>query len=183
MLLYRVFPHLPRAKPGEPGHPLYVHPLQGKGRWDNPALYLARYLAASAEAAVGEAFANLSTWSPAMLAAPFPAGSVRRLGTYRIDETANPLLDLDDAQALLDRHLRPTDIVVRNRPRTQSIAGAVFAEGHWAGISWWSYHRPQWTLLTLWSTVHIADERVEDIDGHPALTDAAKVLAKHVDWR
>lgn len=182
MLLYRVFAHLPVATLDEPGHPLYIYPVQGKGRWDNPPLYLVRYLATSPEAAVGESFANLSTWSPAMLAAPFLPGSVRRLGTYRLDETTNPVLDLDDAQALLERHLRPTDVVVRNRPRTQAIAATIFNEGRWAGIGWWSYHRPQWALVALWSTVELACERVEDIDGHPALAEAASALAKHVVW-
>ena len=181
MLLYRVFPHLHGAEPGEPGHPLYLHPVQGKGRWDNPSLYLTRYLATSAEAAVGETFANLSTWSPRMLAIPSLPGSVRRLGTYRLDETTNPLLDLDDAKALLERHLRPTDVVVRNRPRTHGIAEKVFREGRWAGIRWWSYHRPQWALVALWSTVQITSDSVDDLEGHPALLDAGKTLAKHMD--
>lgn len=182
MLVYRVFPHLPGARADEPGHPLYVHHPQGKGRWDNPSLYQARYLATSPQAAVGEAFANLSTWSPAMLAAPLLPRSVRRLGTYRFDETANPVLDLDDARALLDRHLRPTDVVVRNRPRTQAIAERIFNEGRWAGIGWWSYHRPQWALVALWSTVTLSLERTEDLGGHPALSEAAAALAKHVAW-
>lgn len=44
MLLYRVFAHIAGSKPGEPGHPLYVYPRQGKGRWDNPAAYLTWYM-------------------------------------------------------------------------------------------------------------------------------------------
>ena len=73
-------------------HRLYLHPVQGKGRWDNPALYLTRYMATRPEAAVGESFADLSTRSPSMLAVPSLPGSVRRLGTYRLDETTNPRL-------------------------------------------------------------------------------------------
>jgi hypothetical protein len=36
LLIYRVFPYLRAARIGQPGHPLYVHPAQGTGRWDNP---------------------------------------------------------------------------------------------------------------------------------------------------
>jgi RES domain len=176
VLLYRVFPHLRGAAAGEPGHALYV-PRQGKGRWDNPALYRCFYLATSAEAAVGETFANLTEWTPAMLIVPGLPGSERQLGTYRVDEETNPLLDLDDPQALIDRGMRPTHVVVRNRPRTQGIAARIFDEGKWAGIQWWSCHRPQWTAVCLWAdTLTVA--RVDPLPGHPAVDDAARSLAK-----
>ena len=179
MLVYRVFPHLPTAKAGEPGHPLHLHPVQGKGRWDNPTLYLVRYLALSPEAAIGETFGDLQTWSPAMLAFPSLPGAQRRLGTYRFDETASPLLDLDDAEVLARRHLRPTQVVIKNLPRTQQVAADIFAEGRWAGIQWWSYQRPQWTVAALWASVGVTCDDVADIAGHPALEDAARRLAKH----
>jgi hypothetical protein len=118
LLLYRVFPHVPWAPEHEPGHPLYVSPGQGKGRWDNPSLSLVRYLSHSPVAAIGEAFGHLATWAPEMLFMPATPGAMRRLGTYRLDETANPLLDLDDARALFDRALRPTHVVIRDRTRT-----------------------------------------------------------------
>jgi hypothetical protein len=179
VLLYRVFPHVAGAgRTDRPGHPLYVHPTQGQGRWDNPSLYLVRYLATSPEAAVGEAFGGLHTWTPAMLAFPAIAGAERRLATYRFDEEANPLLDLDDARALVTRNLRPTDIVRRNRPRTQSIAAAIHNERTWSGISWWSYQRPQWTVVGLWQPDALKVESVADLPGHPAILDAALTLAK-----
>ncbi len=179
MLVYRVFSYLPAVTDSrEAGHPLYVHPLQGFGRWDNPEHYLVRYLATSSEAAVGEAFAPLATWSPAMLDYPVLAGARRVLGTYRFDVERNPLLDLDDASALVVRNLRPTDIVRRNRPRTQQIAADVYAEDRWAGISWWSFHRPQWTLVALWAADNLADVQIDDLAGHPAIEDAAVTLAK-----
>ena len=37
-------------------------------------------------------------------------------------------------------------------------AAALFAETHhdgrrrWAGVSWWSYHRPSWRNVMLWAT-------------------------------
>jgi hypothetical protein len=178
MLLYRVFPYLVRAALGQPGHPLYLYPSQGKGRWDNPSLYRSRYLATSPEAAVGETFGNLLSWTPGMLAAPGVPGSERRLGIYRLDEENNPLIDLDDPQVLAARGIRPTHVVVRNRPRTQRIAADIFYEGRWSGIQWWSYHRPQWTLVALWEADNLTVLGVEPLPGHPAVDDAALLLAK-----
>lgn len=180
MLLYRVFPHLAGASPNEPGHPLYVHPDQGRGRWDNPDLYRSIYAAASPSGAAGEAFAGLSTWSAAMLPFPSVPGSIRAMGVYLFDEETHPVLDLDDAGVLLERGLRPTDVVIRNRPRPQGIARRVYSEGRWAGMSWWSMHRPQWTLFVIWSSGVLSVEGVEPLAGHPAVTDASRLLAKHL---
>jgi RES domain len=179
VLLYRVFPYLESASEAtEPGHPLYVHPVGGGGRWDNPELYLVRYLSTSAEGAVGETFGGLWSWSPAMLPYPSLPGARRVLGTFRLDEDTNTLLDLDDATALVARHIRPTEVVRRNRPRTQQIAESIYREAKWAGIAWWSYQRPQWTQIALWAADHLTIDRVEDLAGHPAVTDAAFTLAK-----
>ena len=178
MLLYRVFPHLDGAGPDNPGDALYVDPRQGAGRWDNPDRYLSRYLAVSPGAAVGEAFAHLTVWTPAMLARPDLPGSERRIGTYQFDEAADAFLDLDDAKALLDRGLRPTDVVIRDRPKTQQIAAAIFDERRWAGLSWWSYHRPQWVVVVLWAGPNLTVRSVDPIPGHPALDEAASSLRK-----
>jgi hypothetical protein len=181
VLLYRVFPYLNEAPAGRPGHPLYVNPAQGRGRWDNPSLYRCRYLATTPEAAIGETFGNLFKWSPAMLAVPALPGSQRRLGIYRLDEEINPLVDLDDPHVLAERSIRPTHVVIRNRPRTQEIAGRIYQEGRWSGIQWWSYHRPQWTLVVMWEADNLTVEGVELIAGHAALEDAALTLAKPRD--
>jgi hypothetical protein len=178
VLIYRVFPWLTTARRGEPGHPLYVHPDQGAGRWDNPDLYAAFYCAAEAEAAVGESFAHIATWSAAMLTFPLIPGAERALGIYHFDEESHPLLDLDDPRALLDRGLRPTDVVIRNRPATQRVAREVYEEGDWAGISWWSLHRPQWTLFALFGESDVEEREVVDLRHHPATLEAARRLAK-----
>lgn len=181
MLVYRVFPYRQDAAAGEAGHPLYIHPDQGLGRWDNRDLYGSMYLAGSPSGALGETFAHLSRWSQAML--PFPAidGALRTLGIYLFNEETHPLLDLDDPRALLDRALRPTDIIVRNRPRTQRIARDVFTEARWSGLSWWSMHRPQWTLHLLWDVASVSVEDVQPLPGHPALRDAGQLLARTLD--
>jgi hypothetical protein len=75
--------------------------------------------------------------------------------------------------------VRPTQVVARNRPFTQGLAARIHAEQTWAGIRWWSYHRPQWTLRALWDRATLTCESVEDLDDHPALDDAAAELAKH----
>ena len=181
MLVFRVFPSRPDAAEDEPGHPLYLHPDQGTGRCDNPALYRAAYVAASASGAIGETFAHLSRWSRAMLAFPVVTGAERMLGVYSLNEEEHPLLDFDDPTALLERALRPTDIIIRNRPRTQHIARDAFSEKSWSGLSWWSMHRPQWTLHMLWQLDGVTVEDVQPLPGHPALRDAGRLLAKQVD--
>jgi hypothetical protein len=102
------------------------------------------------------------------------------MGVYRFDEETHAVLDLDDARVLLERGLRPTDVVIRNRPRTQSIARMVYSEGQGAGMSWWSMHRPQWTLYIIWTPGVLRVERVEPLVGHPAVAEASRLLAKHL---
>jgi hypothetical protein len=179
--LYRVFPHVPRARPGRPGHGLYVHPDQGGGRWDNPELYRAGYFATSPEGAIGESFARVPQWRVRMLPSPAVRDATLALGSYRLDEEAHPLLDLDDARNLLDRGLRPSRVVWRNRPATQGLAASVFGEGRWSGLSWWSMHRPQWTPVCLWALDALRLENVEPLAGHPALVEAADRLSRPVD--
>jgi hypothetical protein len=179
VLLYRVFPHLPAASAGDAGHPLYIHAAgQGHGRWDNPNLYTTMYLSPSPEAAIGETFGNLARWTPKMLNLPALPGSVKSLATFELDEETHPLLDLDDAGVLYQRGIRPTHVVIRNRPRTQQIAADIFAEGLWSGIQWWSYHRPQWTAVALWDFTDLTVVKVDDISEHPALHAAALTLSK-----
>jgi RES domain len=179
VLLYRVFPYLPAANAGDAGHPLYVDAAgQGRGRWDNPNLYTTMYLSPSPEAAIGETFGNLAAWTPKMLNFPALPGSVRSLGTFEFDEETHLLLDLDDAGVLSQRGIRPTHVVIRNRPRTQQIAASIFAEGLWSGVQWWSYHRPQWTAVALWVFSDLTVVNVDDISKHPGFAAAAKSLSK-----
>jgi hypothetical protein len=177
VLLYRVFPYLASAKAGEPGHPLYVHPGQGKGRWDNPAWYLAWYMAHEPTSGVGEVFANVSTWRNEMFAFPQIPGAARALGVYQLADDL-PYVDLDDAQTLVDRGMRPSQVIQRNRPYTQGKALEIYEEKRWNGIRWWSFQRPQWRVWCLWDI----DPRCEDVQpldvSHVAVRDAAQTLAK-----
>jgi RES domain len=184
VLLYRVFPHLAAAADAEPGHPHYLHRPQGQGRLDNPRHYDCWYLSAEAAGAVGEVFADLSTWNDKMFEMPVLAGSRRALGIYEVRDDL-PVLDLDDARALLERGLRPTQVIARNLPVTQAWALAIFRETDargdrlWDGVRWWSYHRPQWRIYGLWSETAPRCVGVEALDlNHPAVADAASTLAK-----
>jgi hypothetical protein len=185
MLLYRVFPHLSGAAAGSPGHPEYLHPSQGAGRLDNPAHYLTWYLALEQSAAVGEAFGNLTVWREEMFPFPGIPGARRALGAFSVPDEI-PLLDLDDANGLLKRGLRPTQVVSRTRPVTQDWALGVFHETNgdgsrkWHGVRWWSYQRPEWHVVGCWSTdvsprcVEVEELRID----HPAVVDAAAALLK-----
>lgn len=179
MLLYRVFPYLPSARKGDPGHPLHVHPAQGKGRWDNPEAYLAWYMTSEPSSAVGEAFAGLSTWRQEMFAFPQLPGSLRALGTYDVPDDL-PYVDLDDARTLVELGMRPSQVIERNRPYTQGKALKLYNDGRWNGLRWWSFHRPQWRVWCLWDIDprSVAREAL-DVD-HPAVRDAADTLAKPI---
>jgi hypothetical protein len=187
VLAYRVFPYLAGVPEGDPGSPSYLHHPQGQGRFDNPADYDIWYLSTEASSAVGEVFGSLAVWSEQMF--PFPAlpGSRRALGIYELDDDLS-ILDLDDAKNLLDRGLRPSQVVERNRSATQGWSLAIFneqdAQGNrrWAGLRWWSFHRPQWRILGIWGATPVC-VAVEGLHlGHPAVIDAAKTLSKQIQY-
>ena len=109
-------------------------------------------------------------------------GAKRALGVYWLPDDLS-VLDLDDANSLRRQVLRPTQIVERNRPATQMRAKAVFDEvvptgRRWAGLRWWSYHRPEWHNLALWGVAPV----IQDV--HPLtltslpVADAANLLCK-----
>ncbi|MFS0852543.1 RES domain-containing protein [Microbacterium sp. 179-I 3D4 NHS] len=187
MLVYRVFYHQPNAKPGQNGHPLYLHKPQGRGRWDNTDLYDSWYLAKSPEGAIGETFGDLARWTPRMFDTGTP-GVRRALATFTVpDDLA--LFDFDDPANLLRIGMRPSEVVIRNRPAGQRRAAAIFDEKNpagartWQGLQWWSYHRPHWTNLMLWSTTaDPAPITLTDITAlsfaTPAVVDAATALSR-----
>lgn len=177
--MYRVFPYLPSARKSEPGHPLYVHPCQGKGRWDNPDWYLAWYMAHEPTSAVGEVFARVATWRAEMFPFPQIPGAQRALGVYGLADDL-PYVDLDDASTLVERRMRPSQVVERNRPYTQAKALEIYQEKKWNGIRWWSLHRPRWRVWCLWN-IDPECEDVQDLDvSHVAVRDAASTLAKPI---
>lgn len=149
LTLYRVFPWLERASADEPGHALYVAPPQGYGRLDNPEHYLTLYASDQREGAVGEAFGNLAIWTEDLLDGP-PSlpGSRRAIATF--DASAATIINLDDPRTLVERELRPSRVVTRDRDVTQAWALQIHQEGEWSGIRWWSFHNPDWGSFGIW---------------------------------
>lgn len=178
MLLYRAFPWSASASVGEPGHALYVPEPNGAGRADNPAHYRALYFSSAPSGAVAETFGTLKLWTPRMFGRPDLPGSVRALATY---DVADPLaiFDLDDADALKELALRPSQVVTRDRAVSQRWALAVFEQRRWSGIRWWSYYEPRWYSYALWdlTLAHIHAVRALAIDD-PAVVEAAEVLRR-----
>lgn len=184
MLLYRIFGYDRNAPTNSPGHPEYLHrPAQGTGRIDNPDKYVAWYLAREATGAVAEVFGNQTTWQDGMFDFPYLAGARKALGIYHLPDDL-PVLNLDHALALHQRGLRPTQIVERNRSASQQWARDVYEERNvrgepkWAGVEWWSYHRPHWRMLGLWQVTPECVQ-VDALDlKHHAVVDAARSLGR-----
>jgi len=183
VLVYRVFPYLPAARPGRPGHPLYEHHPQRAGRVDHPDYYV-WYVTRQPEAAIGETFGDLAVWEPSMFDFPLLPGAHRALGVYVLPDDLR-LLDLDDPRVLLDRSLRPTQVVTRNLAVTQAWGHAVWAETDphdraqrkWQAVGWWSYHHPTWSVLASWERPRF--DHAEPLDlTHPAVTESARVLLR-----
>jgi len=176
--LYRVFPYLPAARTGEPGHPLYVPSPQGAGRIDNPDLYEAIYLGNGAVCAVAETFGNLKTWTPKMFLAPYLPGSRRAIGTYELPDAA-AVADLDDPSVLVTLGLRPSRVSTRRRPVTQAWARTLFEQHQWIGVRWWSYHDPDWYAYGLWDRTKLRVVQVDPLAiGNQAIIDAANLLRR-----
>ncbi|MDR6688444.1 hypothetical protein J2Y41_004034 [Arthrobacter sp. 1088] len=110
-------------------------------------------------------------------------GATRSLVTFRLPDDL-PVLDLDQAFALHERGMKPTSVIERNRPATQSWALRIFNETNhagdrlWSGVQWWSFHRPHWRILGLWD-INPIPISVEALSvNHPAVIDAADALDK-----
>ena len=153
---------------------------------DNPSRYSVWYMAYEAGGAIGEVFGNQQTWSDAMFASPGLPGGRRALATFTLPDDL-PILDLDDANTLVVRGLRPTQVVKRNRPATQAWALRIYDERDdrgqrmWQGVTWWSFHRPHWRLLGYWGSTPPAVVKVEPLDmTHYAVIDAASTLCKPI---
>lgn len=178
MLLYRLFPYLPTARAGQPGHPLHLHPGQGRSRWDNPRHYHAWYFTQESASAVGEVFQRVQVWQDQVFDVPELPGARRALAVYHLPDDL-PYVDLDDAATLVRLGMRPSQVVERNRAYTQAKALELYEEGRWNGLRWWSVLHPPWRVWCLWD-VEPRCEDVQELDlAHPAVRDAAKALAKH----
>ena len=147
MKLYRIFPYREGAAPSERGGALFA-PAGGYNRIDNPDLYDVLYVAANPEAAIAETFGRLPLWSPETFVSA--SGLHYALATYEM-ANEDAILSLNDVDALKSLGItRPSNVVTRDRTKTQAWARTIFESGQFAGISWWSYYGPDWTVMGLW---------------------------------
>lgn len=174
--LFRVLPWIETASEDEPGHPLYVHTPQGSGRVDNPEHYTVLYASDDPVGAIGEAFGNLAIWTPGLLEGPPLLSSSRRaLVTYAAGDAET--LDLDDPESLVDRQLKPSGVVTRDRRSTQRWALKIYSEHKWAGVRWWSYYCPDWGSFGMWERVHLEIADIRPLDSEmPLVLEAASIL-------
>lgn len=179
MWLYRVFPYLPRAAEGEPGHPLYVHPGAGSGRVDSSdGSYRVAYYADSPAGAIGETFGDLDAWSDAMLTTPSLPGARRALASVAVPDSA-AILDLDDGPNLAKRGIRPSQVVHPSHAVSREWAQRVRGEGVWSGVRWWSFWYPAWGVVAMWDLSERDVVKVEELDRqHPAFAEANSFLRR-----
>lgn len=116
-------------------------------------------------------------WTPEMLRGlPGQPQMVRAIATYEIGK-AESICDFDDPGELAARSLRPSDVITRDRERSQAWALRLFQEKRWAGVRWWSYHDARWASFGLWDRRSIGVSRVAALTiEYPALAEAARVL-------
>lgn len=178
--LFRVFPWLPEARSGHPGHALFVAG-QGSGRIDNPDRYRVLYASDQPAGACAEVFDYKPIWNVGMLrGTPGLPASIRALATIKLNDDVL-ICDLDDAARLVGLSLRPSDVVTRDRIVTRAWAIRLFEENRWGGIRWWSYYDARWGSHGVWELDALTVEAVEALTlDHPAVVEASAVLNRPI---
>jgi RES domain len=149
VILWRVLPWDPSARPAAPGGALWFpRPFQGTARHDNPGRYGCLYVTEAPVSAIAEAlapFRGTGDLEPEML-----TRMERPLGLARIELRGARLLDLDDPAVLVDAGLRPSQVATNHRDVTQPEAARLH-EQHpdAAGLRWWSTLEASWINATL----------------------------------
>jgi hypothetical protein len=150
VILWRVLPWDPSARPPAPGGALWFpRPFQGTGRHDNPARYGCLYVCESPVSAIAEAlapFRGTGDLRPELLARmgrPLALAALALAGDV-------PLVDLDDPEVLAAEALRPSAVATTRRSSTQAYAARLFeAHPQAAGLRWWSTLEAGWINVTL----------------------------------
>jgi hypothetical protein len=150
VILWRVLPWDPSARPGAPGGALWFpRGFQGTGRHDDPARYGCLYVTEEPVAAIAEAlapFRGTGDLTPELLVRLGHPLAVAELEL----EAAAGLVDLDDPATLVAEQLRPSQVATRRRSVTQTYAARLFAaHPRAAGLRWWSTLESGWACVTL----------------------------------
>lgn len=180
MILWRVLPWDPSARPREPGGPLWFpRPFQGTARHDNPSRYGCLYATEAAISAVAEAlapFRGTGDLHPEMLVR---TGRPLALAELELDDAA-PLLDLDDPRVLAAQDLRPSQVAAGDRTATQAYAARLHDDQpDAAGLRWWSTLEGSWINVTLFDRAagHLRARAVDQLaPGHDEVRAAARFL-------
>jgi RES domain len=149
VILWRVLPWDPSARPAAPGGALWFpRPFQGTARHDNPDRYGCLYVTEAPVSAIAEAlapFRGTGDLEPEML-----TRMERPLALARLELRGARLLDLDDPAVLLDAGLRPSRVATNHRDVTRPEAARLH-ERHpdAAGLRWWSTLEASWINATL----------------------------------
>jgi hypothetical protein len=150
VILWRVLPWDPSARPPAPGGALWFpRPFQGTGRHDNPASYGCLYVCESPVSAIAEAlapFRGTGDLRPDLLAR---MGRPLALAELELDDVVAPI-DLDEPAVLSAEALRPSEVATTRRSATQAYAARLFeAHPEAAGLRWWSTLEASWINVTL----------------------------------
>ncbi len=113
----------------------------------------------------------------------FPAvpGARKTLGVYELPDDLR-ICDLDDPHRLVELGLRPTQIVTRNLAVTSEWAHRIWSQRSpaigdrkWQAVQWWSFHRPNWTVIASWERPKLVELEHLKLN-HPAVVASAKSL-------
>ena len=150
MILWRVLPWDPSARPTAPGGALWFpRPFQGAARHDDPARYGCLYVAEDPVSAVAEALAPFRGTGDLDAEMLTRMGRPLGLAELALDDAAS-LIDLDDPAVLVREQLRPSQVATTGRERTRRDAARLFdAHPDAAGLRWWSTLEASWINVTL----------------------------------
>ena len=156
--VWRCFPWDSDAHPGAQFSPTYITPGQTVGRFDLQDRPPLRYLAESAEHAIGEVLSPFrgTTFTPAYLE---QQGHRLALVEVTLASTlVGRIADCTDPATLGVLEIRPDALAHHDRTITQAIArrvhDSVWADGPYAGLRWWS------ALTGAWHTIVLFTDRV-----------------------
>ena len=179
MILWRVLPWDPSAKPRDRGGPLYIpRVFQGQGRHDNPARYGCLYTSLDAKAAVAEILVQFR--GEPLVEGLLDIGGIRLAAVSLHLADDMELIDLDEPRVLRQERLRPSMVATHERPATQSYAERLYDDHpEAAGVRWWSTIESSWTNVTIFDRAlrRIRAGNPEPLElEHPAVVGAAEYL-------